>query len=187
MLCQACGKEQASYHYVANDNGNVTEKHLCHKCAEKAGLIAKNEAFFQNFGFGDDFFAESDKLLGGLLGSMVGLPEKSGKTTLRESTVCPFCGSRISDFMRSGKAGCAKCYATFRDALAPTVKKIHGTVKHTGKLPFGRHREQTKEEKKAELQKLLDRAVAEQAYEKAAEYRDKIKALDENTDEAKGA
>jgi protein arginine kinase activator len=37
MNCENCGKEEVSFHYTSNINGNITEKHLCAECAGKLG------------------------------------------------------------------------------------------------------------------------------------------------------
>ena len=139
MLCQSCKKKEATFHYTSNENGAITELHLCRDCAQKNGYLDES---------------------------------------LKKSAVCPFCGMRFNEFIHNGKAGCAKCYATFKDAIAPTIKKLHGNTKHTGRFPAGRAIHKTKEDKRAELEALLKAAIEKQEYEKAAEYRDKIKELD---------
>ena len=85
---------------------------------------------------------------------------------------------RLSEFTHGGKAGCAKCYTTFKDAITPTVKKLHGNTAHTGKFPKGRAEQHAKKVRKAELEELLKRAIETQEYEKAAGYRDAIRALE---------
>lgn len=190
MLCQSCGKKQATFHYTSNENGNITEMHLCSECAKKSGLVEDSYKIFNPLsGFSDSFFSDSEGMLGGLLGGMFANPSAK---TVQESAVCPFCGMRLREFMNTGKAGCGKCYATFKESLEPTVKKLHGNTKHTGKFPIGREKHRTIQDKKAELEALMKKAIEEQAYEKAAEYRDKIKELeksesDGSKDDSKGA
>lgn len=41
MKCQNCGKEEVNFHFTANINGNITEKHLCTECAEQLGYSEK--------------------------------------------------------------------------------------------------------------------------------------------------
>ena len=174
MLCQSCQKKQATFHYRANDNGNITETHLCADCAKKSGLIEDSYKIFNPFGFEDSFFENSNSMLGEILGGMLGEPNKK---TITESLVCPFCGMRLSEFLRNGKAGCSQCYSTFSSYLEPTLKKLHGNTKHTGKIPAGREIHKSKEQQISELENMLKSAVEAQEYEKAAEYRDKIREL----------
>lgn len=64
MKCEHCGKNEVTFVYRSNINGQVEEKHLCADCAEKLGytrrVAAQNQAmrnFFSNDGFfGDNFF-----------------------------------------------------------------------------------------------------------------------------------
>lgn len=41
MKCQNCGKEEVNFHFTANINGNITEKHLCAECAGQLGYTEK--------------------------------------------------------------------------------------------------------------------------------------------------
>ena len=172
MLCQSCGKKEATFHYTSNENGNITELHLCHDCAKKSGYIDESFKNFNPF----SFFNNSQDMFGELIGGMF---DSEQPAAIREAAVCPFCGMRLNEFMHGGKAGCAKCYTTFKNAITPTIKKLHGNTKHTGKVPAGRAIHKTKEDKRAELEVLLKKAIENQEYEKAAEYRDQIRALGE--------
>ena len=56
MKCENCGKNEVTFIYQSNVNGQVTEKHLCSECAEKLGLTrqvaARSQRMMRNF-FGD--------------------------------------------------------------------------------------------------------------------------------------
>lgn len=175
MICQVCGKKQATFHYSSNENGNITETHLCHECAKQTGLLDDSNKIFNSFAFSDSIFEQNESMLSDLLGGMLG---SSKHKTIVESTVCPFCGMRLNELMQGGKAGCAKCYTTFKNAISPTLQKLHGHTKHIGKIPEGTDIKKTKKDKRSELEALLNEAVQKQEYEKAAEYRDQIRELD---------
>lgn len=71
MKCENCGKNEVTFVYQSNINGQVTEKHLCSECAEKLGytqkLAAHSQRMMQNFLGGslfDDFFTPFPSLLG---------------------------------------------------------------------------------------------------------------------------
>lgn len=71
MKCENCGKNEVTFVYQSNVNGQVTEKHLCSECAEKLGytqkLAAHSQRMMQNFFGGslfDDFFTPFPSLLG---------------------------------------------------------------------------------------------------------------------------
>lgn len=156
MLCQNCQKKPAEYHYQSNINGNRTESHLCRECAERLG---KKDPFGGSY-------------LSSLLSDFM-----SPFVPLHESSRCPLCGATAQDIQRSGKAGCAQCYETFGRLLNPYIRRIHGSTKHNGKLPESAgavlRQQRTIEQTKEELRK----AVEAQEFERAAELRDQLKAL----------
>lgn len=164
MLCQNCGKYEATTHVKRIINGETAEAHLCNDCANALGYT---DVFG---GFGNTF---SD-----LLGSFFGEPSVSA---LSSRTVrCEKCGSTFNDIVNSGKIGCADCYGTFYDKLLPSLQRIHGKTRHEGKIPKavkvdGRPSENIV----GSLEKELREAVERQDFEKAAIIRDKIKALKE--------
>lgn len=47
MKCENCGKNEVTFVYQSNINGKVTEKHLCSECAEKLGYSRKAAAHSQ--------------------------------------------------------------------------------------------------------------------------------------------
>ena len=119
MLCQNCGKYEATTHVKRIVNGESAEAHLCSDCAKALGY---NDVFG---GFGNTF--------GDLLGSFFGEPQVSAisSRTIR----CEKCGNTFNDIVNSGKIGCADCYTTFYDKLLPSLQRIHGKTRHEGKNP----------------------------------------------------
>ena len=76
MKCENCGKNEVTFVYQSNINGQITEKHLCSECAEKLGytqkIAAHSQRMMQNFfgnslfgnSFFDDFFSPVPTLMG---------------------------------------------------------------------------------------------------------------------------
>ena len=152
MLCSKCGKRQASVHYKQVVNGKLTELYLCPQCANSMNA----------FGF-DDF-----------------LPNLFGKVMSshsQPSITCPKCGMTITKLSKEGKIRCSKCCDIFNEFLTPTLKRIHGNVKHIGKRPKSTPAVNT-ESGLDSLKSELRKAIAEERYEEAAHIRDKIKALE---------
>ena len=90
------------------------------------------------------------------------------------------------DFQQTGKIGCSVCYETFRGQLEPLLRRIHGSSTHSGKIP---HRTGGTLELKHEIELLRARqqeAVAKEAYEEAAECRDRIRSLEQQLAEQEG-
>ena len=71
MKCENCGKNEVTFVYQSNVNGQITEKHLCSECAERLGytqrLAAQSQRMMRGlFGGGlfEDFFTPVPSLLG---------------------------------------------------------------------------------------------------------------------------
>ncbi|MBE6835950.1 MAG: hypothetical protein E7515_06850 [Ruminococcaceae bacterium] len=163
MMCQSCGKAQATTHFKRIINGEVTEGHLCSDCAKALGVNDMFSSF--DFSFSDllsDFFADSP---------VAALSANSVK--------CENCGSSFNDIVNSGRIGCADCYETFFDKLMPSIQRLHGNTKHEGKVPLN---EVTNEDKTvsdvASLREELNKAIENEDFETAAKLRDKIKELE---------
>lgn len=117
-----------------------------------------------------------------MLASMFG--DISGLGTEADETCCPVCGSRFSDIAETGKAGCAECYKTFYSELLPYLKRVHGSVKHVGKVPNSAPLAVKPQAETADSLRLeLNRLVSEERFEEAAVVRDKIKKLEETENE----
>ena len=162
MLCQKCGKNEATTHLKRIINGEKTETHLCSHCATAMGY----ETVFSGFGLniGD--------LFGGFFGDIP--VSKLSNRVLR----CEKCGCSFDDIAKSGMVGCAECYTTFFDKLQPSLKRIHGNTAHQGKFPQGVSQDVKKAHRISELKEQLNRAIDEQNFEKAAQLRDEIKELE---------
>ena len=165
MLCQNCGKNEATTHIKQIINGDMAESHLCSDCASHLGYTD----MFSGFGL------NLSELFGGFLGDM--MPSLSSGKTQR----CAKCGTSFEEIVRDGRVGCEDCYTTFYDRLLPSIQRIHGKIKHSGKVstaPVEAPKQETVEEKIEKLKAAMNEAVAKQEFEEAAKIRDEIKALE---------
>ncbi len=165
ITCQRCGKHPATTYFTQTVNGKTTQLALCPACVAELG-----------------YSSLSGMNLGQLFGSILGEPFSS--VAVKEQKRCPGCGCSFGEIARTGKAGCAECYTTFYDRLLPNLERIHGKVKHEGKLsasaPPRRHEQRELEE----LKKRLKEAIETQEFEQAAELRDRIAELEGGQDHA---
>jgi len=157
MLCDSCGKRQASVHYTEIRNGEMTEMHLCEDCASK-----KEVDFKPHFSLAD--------LLAGL-----GDFEATVPLEIRKEK-CPVCGMGLADFKKQGRLGCGGCYRAFQDSLSPLLKRIHGRTTHAGKI-IGVTGKKTASTTLEKLKSALQDAISREEFEEAARIRDKIKEL----------
>lgn len=181
MLCDVCGKNEASMHLTEIVNGEMTELHLCEKCAAEKSMEVQ-----QQFGLAD------------LLAGLSHLGEKAAIERDALGLKCPNCRITYEDFRKAGRLGCSECYNAFRKYLAPLLRKIHGSTSHTGKSPRFKAKaaaaSRAPKLKKAdealagprarpgddvaELKAMLQKAIASEEYEEAARLRDKIRELE---------
>lgn len=160
MLCEKCGKNNATTHIRSVVNGVVTEKNLCAHCAAEEGY-----AGFSGGGL--------TQMLASVFGDA--LTSKSALHSKR----CKCCGAAFSDIAESGKAGCSECYTTFYEDLAPYLKRVHGATKHAGRVPNRAPLTVTsKDDTVAALRMKLNGLIKEERFEEAAEVRDRIKQLE---------
>ena len=164
--CDKCGAQNATTHVKTIINGELTEYDLCSACAHKLGYTTVFA----------DFESDFPSLLGSFFGNV--LPART------QSTRCEFCGTTYAEIANSGHVGCANCYSLFADRLNPSIVRIHGNAAHCGKhskaleQEKSQPKEQPKQETVKELQAQLEKAVARQDFEKAAELRDKIREME---------
>lgn len=162
MQCEECGKRPATVHITQIESGKKTDMHLCEQCAVQKSPMNMSTTFSVN------------DLVAGLLGSGSMNPFK---VDVAQDPVCEECGMTYSQFRAGGKFGCSNCYEIFGDRLNPLFKRIHGSTSHTGKLPNKAGSKIKLIREVERLKKELDSAVRSEEYEKAAEIRDKIRAL----------
>lgn len=160
MLCQKCGKNQATTHIKTVINGKATEQNLCGYCAAKSGYSGFSGGSISN-------------MLASMLGQSIQVKNESAYRS------CPLCKTTFADIAESGKVGCAECYKEFGIELKPYLKRIHGSIKHVGKNP-GSKELVVKDSavSVAELKAKLASLVAAEKYEEAAIVRDEIKKLE---------
>lgn len=157
MICSECKINQSTVHITKIINGVKKEIHICSECAKK----------LENLG-GFKFINESD--------FMIPIFNIGSEETVSKVRICSQCGTRISDFSKSGYLGCPSCYSEFADYLQPVIKRVQRGLKHTGKIPKDSG-EISIEREYQRLTAELKAAVEEERYEDAAAIRDKLRKI----------
>jgi len=162
MFCDICHKNQATVHLTEIIDEQMSELHLCEECARK-----KSQDMEQQFGLSD------------LLAGMADFEKPKGEAVSAVQAVkCPNCSLTFSDFKKIGRLGCGECYNAFRRYIGPLLKRIHGSIQHTGKSPIKTGRSAKKKNDIQELRNRLNSAIETEAFEEAARIRDQIKELE---------
>jgi protein arginine kinase activator len=165
MMCQICGKNPAVFHYTEVIDNKVTKLSICQECALKKGLT--------------DTTGKMDFSLGKLLSGLVEEDE-----TLKEQGIdlqCEGCGTSYHEFRKVGRLGCAQCYTAFQQQMNKLLRRLHGSNRHTGEVSL--HTEaaaaaMSNPEKIHMLKSELQSAIESEAFEKAAELRDRIREIE---------
>lgn len=163
MLCDICGKKEASVHLTEIINDQMTKLNLCEDCAREKGAEME-----EHFGLSE--------LLAGLTDMGTAMEPEVAITTK-----CPNCGLTYQNFRKIGRLGCGECYDAFKKELAPLLKRIHGADRHIGKVPLksGKSIKDTRTLQDLKIQ--LEKAIQMEEFEEAAKLRDKIKDLEQKT------
>lgn len=165
MKCEQCGQAEAVIHLTQIENNDMTTAHLCEACAAARGLESGEET--------------SGFPLVDFLAQMGGDEPEPGTGTAPQEGPCPFCGLTFSGFRESGRLGCPHCYSTFESRLKGLLRRIHGSTQHVGKVYLPPDPTTSEKQKRLEgLRRRLDRAVDSEDFERAAELRDEIRAMD---------
>lgn len=161
--CQECHSRPASVHFTQVLSGEKLDRYLCEDCAKKEGTF--------HFMLGPQFTVQH------VLGSLIG----GGPTRTEVNTKsCPHCGYTYQKFGETGRLGCDRCYEMFTEELKPLVRRLHGRMKHHGKIPTRRGENLLYERKISDLRGQMRAAVEHEDFEKAALLRDQIKGLEHN-------
>ena len=155
MKCENCGKNEVAFVYQSNVNGHVTEKHLCADCAEKLGYTQK-------------LAAHSQRMMQGLFGG-----------GLFEDFFTPF-PSLLGRGMRMLEDPFDDFFADMPALGAPAEAEQQQPRKTQDTLL--EQEEQNKISKERQLNALrmeMQSAVSQENFERAAELRDQIHALEQ--------
>lgn len=161
MVCCVCKDKEAKVHLTQIVGDKVQKVDLCEGCAAQKGVNDQTA------------FSLADLLLG--LGASQEMEQASGGSDLK----CPNCGFTQADFKKAGRLGCSECYVTFNEGLEALLKTMHKATKHQGKVPQAFQHCRDLAERLKSLQKKLEKAVADEDFEQAAQMRDEIKVTKE--------
>ncbi len=160
MICEHCHANPASVHMVQVVNGKRSEQHLCQDCAEKMKVFEKEKSLFGRNGFTSSF----DSLMHSAMDDFFARPLASAL------------GKGFGDFVEidePGLLGGQGGYGDFKEKLKESMGKSQSE-----KVSDPTKEEKVEDTELAKLKKELAVCISREEYERAAEVRDKIKALE---------
>lgn len=162
MLCDLCKKNPASLFLEAVGKEGKKKINLCLQCAAARGIAAPVSS-------------PDAKNLASIFTELEERENKSDEDSLR---LCPVCGRSLRDIKKNGTTGCPECYEIFKTEIIDEMKKHDITGRYTGTMPKRLSGFRNALTDRADLQAKLDEAVRNENYEKAAVYRDFLRALE---------
>jgi protein arginine kinase activator len=163
MKCEVCGLKEAVIHIRQIQKEDTHELHICEDCAREKGLIREEDAELP-----------VTNLLAGLLD---GPDEEPGAS--KPAPACTRCGTKLADFRKTGKLGCAACFQTFESDLHAILSQMAARPRHAGRLPSLSAADPAAARTDREgLRGELRAAIESEDYERAALLRDRLREID---------
>ncbi|MFW5750412.1 MAG: UvrB/UvrC motif-containing protein [Planctomycetota bacterium] len=180
ILCQVCHKRPATSHLLQVPVGShaALELHICRSCQAAQGIDVRSDPpdLIQLL----PGIAAKAGAGGKVIATKAAAPGEPAPARPQEAT-CPGCGLGWSGFIEHNKFGCAHCIQAFAEQLARPIEDLHGQAVHVGRLPANAAPATGEDllNRRLHLEQVLAKAVADEAYERAAAIRDQIRELDE--------
>jgi len=163
--CDECDRP-ATHHSVEIVKGEKIEKHLCDQHAAEQGMTVA------------PVHAPINELLTNFVKLHSGAAEKQ---TANELT-CQECSLTFKEFRESSVLGCPNCYTAFEAPLGQMIERAHeGATHHLGKVPRNAGRDEQRSAQLMRLRQRLEEAVTCEDYELAAQLRDELRTLEEES------
>ncbi len=160
MKCQFCEQEaNVTYTKVVGDKSQKI--HLCNQCADDKGITNLENFDLTDMLMSDDQFA----------------PAKAEEHAASSKSECADCGFTLADLRKIGRLGCSSCYDTFGSEVQSMIRNMHKGTQHKGKVPEGMLKEIEAKTKLKTLQSKLDKAIANEEYEKAGKLKNELETL----------
>ena len=177
VMCMKCNKTIATVKFTTMVEGKQHEIHLCQNCAASVSPYQQKMSSLEN--------TWSEVLSQLLASSGSAKPSQESKADESKSpqekidAVCDCCGFPFENYRKSPFLGCSFCYTAFEKYLINDIRRIHGSIQHTGRIPM-RFRKLVEIKRSLDyLKRELQEAIKCENFEQAAILRDKIRHLND--------
>ena len=166
MKCGVCAKREAVVAFTHIVDDVKQQLVLCHQCAREKNIEVQVTPAAQA--------KDAPVLVKEIKIELAKLAGAEGDGGVR----CPTCEMSYEEFKKIGRLGCPHCYDAFGPQLERLLKRIHGDDRHRGKGPMDAAQSAEAADELERLRDELAQAVAEEAFEEAAQLRDRIRVLE---------
>lgn len=149
-------------------NGKITEMALCEECAKARGLFDPQSLTFAEKFFPQELQRQMDKIVRQLVQGDKDDKSQPAAEGCDVITACPVCHFTLEDYRRTNRLGCPDCYTFLATEIGAPKLEAGGDEPAPQEQP-----QRSTQALEAELQQAVER----EDYERAAELRDEIKAL----------
>ncbi len=172
MVCDFCHeKEAVIFLEQTNRDGQRRKINICFACAIERGISP-------NGARSSAAFAKSiESSIGNLFKE---LADASKRIADKENKCCPVCGTSLFEIKKKGNTGCPECYSIFKNDIRHLLESNGINEVFKGSMPQRLLTVRSVLNDRAALQSKLNSALEREDYEKAAMYRDYLKALEKS-------
>lgn len=176
MRCTRCQNNDAVFVFTRLEPGSTRaeREQLCQECASSASPYIRKLFIKQPVA----------ELLEQLLKAQT---KEEGAATVPQSAratpqvpPCSHCGLSFGAYKASLMLGCAKCYASFGEALLEDIRRFHNTDHHVGDAPPQRDELVDRQVRLSAMRQELQDCIENEDFERAAYLRDQIRKLTED-------
>ncbi len=161
MICDICHKKEAVIFVEQTSKNEVKKIHLCADCAAERGISTM---------MGEEMGKSLNAIFKELAKHIKNVPDKA----------CPVCGLHLSKFKVTGQLGCPECYSIFKDEISEYMQSHGIKGQYSGSMPRRLSSFRSILTDRADVQVKLEKAIEKEDYEKAAFYRDYLKAIEKH-------
>lgn len=165
MVCDCCHEREAVIFLEQMSAGGVKRKiNMCSVCADSYGISSDPKSIESSIGrLFRDITAAAERL------------------KAVNSRMCPVCGTSLGEIKKTSTVGCPECYAIFKNEIRTFLKSRGMQDVYRGTMPARLSSFHSVLNDRIVLKNKMDYAVANEDYEKAALYRDYLRALEKSS------
>ncbi len=161
MVCDFCQENEAIIFLEQYSQGERRKLNICLECAMARGIEPDSKNIESHV---KDLFTE--------------LTERVKKTLSENNKACPVCATRLGEIKNNQIVGCPECYEIFKDSIRNQLNKNGIKIRYSGEMPSRLSSVHSVLTDRIALQNKMNEAIEKEEYEKAAMYRDYLKALE---------
>ena len=164
MICDMCHKKEAIIYVEQTNRLGVKKINLCRDCAIACGISPESQ--------------EIDRQIGSLFKQ---LKQDRRDQLLKNDRACPVCGRLRSEIVLTGRLGCPECYSIFKTEINEYFAERKIDYPYSGAMPKRLANFRSALTDRVLIRDKLDAAIKNEDYEKAAFYRDYLKAIEKKS------